>query len=76
MEFEAVENPDIDAVSGAGIQSAQLVASKGVKVILTGDVGPNAFQTLKAAGIKVITGISGSIKDVIEEYKRETFKRG
>jgi len=76
MEFEAVENPDINAVSGAGIQSAQLVASKGVKVILTGNVGPNAFQTLKAAVIKVITGISGSIKDVIEEYKRETFKRG
>ena len=54
-EFEAIANPNIQALSGAGIQSAQLVAGKGVEAILTGNVGPNAFQTLQAAGIKVIT---------------------
>ena len=70
LEFEASENPHIDATGGAGIQSGQLVANKGVKVVLTGNVGPNAFQTLKTAGIDVVIGLSGNVKEAIEKYKK------
>ena len=73
LEFEAMKNPNMEAMGGAGIQSAQLVAEKGVKAVLTGNVGPNAFQTLQAAGITVITGASGSIKDVVGKYKNNEF---
>lgn len=48
MEFESVENPNITALGGAGIQSAQLVANRGAGVVLTGNVGPNAFNTFTA----------------------------
>ena len=71
---EIVKNPNIDVMGGAGIQSGQLVASKGAKAVLTGNVGPNAFQALQAAGIDVITGVSGSIEGVIEKYKKGEFK--
>lgn len=73
LEFEAVENPSVSAIGGAGVASGQLVAGKGVKAVLTGNVGPNAFQTLQAAGVEIITGISGLIKEVIEKYKKGEF---
>ncbi|MCG2711924.1 MAG: NifB/NifX family molybdenum-iron cluster-binding protein [Candidatus Omnitrophica bacterium] len=74
LEIEAVKNPNIDSSGGAGIQSGQLIAEHQAKVVLTGNVGPNAFQTLKAAGIEVITGVSGNIKEAIEKYKNNELK--
>ncbi len=69
LEFEAIENPNISLGGGAGIQSAQLLANKNVSVVLTGNCGPNAFQTFEAAGVKLITGVSGQIRQAVEQYK-------
>ena len=69
MNFEAINNSGFMSSGGAGISTAQLIAGKGVDVILTGNCGPNAYQVLSAAGIKVIVGVSGTVKDVIQSYK-------
>jgi predicted Fe-Mo cluster-binding NifX family protein len=69
MEFEAVENSSAMDAGGAGISTAQMVANKGAKVILTGNSGPNAYQTLSAAGVQVISGIVGRVRDAVEAYK-------
>jgi predicted Fe-Mo cluster-binding NifX family protein len=74
MEFEASENFNVMAAGGAGIATAQMIAGKGVEAVLTGNCGPNAYQVLSAAGIKVITGVSGKVKDVIEGYRAGKFK--
>jgi len=68
--FEAIANPNIDAGSGAGIQSAQLVVAKQVSMVITGEIGPKAEQVLKASNIKIIIGENGDIKRVIEKYKK------
>jgi predicted Fe-Mo cluster-binding NifX family protein len=68
MKFEAVENPYVGASGGAGIQAAQLVAAKGVQAVLTGSCGPNAFQTLKAAGVKVVVGLTGTVRELVQGY--------
>ena len=74
LEFEVVQNSNVEAMGGAGVQSGQLVAERQVKAVLTGNVGPNAFQTLQAAGIDVITGLSGSVKEAIEKYNKGELK--
>ena len=74
FEFEAIQNPNVAAMGGAGIQSAQLVANKGIKAVLTGNTGPNAFQTLQAAGLEVIAGVSGVVREAIEKYKKGELK--
>jgi predicted Fe-Mo cluster-binding NifX family protein len=70
MQFEAIPNMASGAMGGAGIQAAQTIASKGVQVLLTGNVGPNAFQALSTAGIKIVTGAFGNVREAIEKYKR------
>jgi predicted Fe-Mo cluster-binding NifX family protein len=55
---------------GAGIQAAQLVAQAGVSCLLTGYVGPKAFQALSAVGIKVGQNLEGlTVRDAVERYK-------
>jgi len=69
MEFEALANPNIMQGGGAGIQSAQLMSEKDVSAVLTGNCGPNAFNVFGAAGIKLITGVSGQVRQAVEQYK-------
>ncbi|MBW1853604.1 MAG: NifB/NifX family molybdenum-iron cluster-binding protein [Deltaproteobacteria bacterium] len=70
MQFEAIQNPAISAGGGAGIKAAQLVANKEVEVVLTGNVGPNAFNTLQAAGLKIVVGLSNlTVKQAVEGFK-------
>lgn len=68
--FEAIQNPALCAGGAAGIQAAQLLVDKRVKVVLTGNVGPKAFTTLSASGIRIVTGLSGiTVRQAIEGYK-------
>lgn len=70
LEFEAVANQmNLQAAQGAGIQTATLVARYKPAVVLTGHCGPKAFQTLQAAGIKVIVEVHGSVQQAVEQYK-------
>jgi predicted DNA-binding protein (UPF0251 family)/predicted Fe-Mo cluster-binding NifX family protein len=55
---------------GAGIQTAELIADAGAGVLLTGIVGPKAFQALDAAGIKIGQNLEGiTVGEAVERYK-------
>jgi predicted Fe-Mo cluster-binding NifX family protein len=68
LSFEAVENSNQGLGQGAGIQSARLVADRGVRSVLTGNCGPKAHEALTAAGISVVVGCSGTARQVVEQF--------
>jgi predicted Fe-Mo cluster-binding NifX family protein len=68
-EFSAHDNTqNLNAAQGAGIQAAQAVARLGAEAVLTGHVGPKAFTTLEVANVAVYTGVSGTVKEAIEQF--------
>jgi predicted Fe-Mo cluster-binding NifX family protein len=69
MEFEVFDNANAALGSGAGVQAAQFVASKGAAAVITGHCGPKAMDVLSAGGIQVFAGQDGSVKDVVKAYQ-------
>lgn len=69
MGFEAVDNGSAALGGGAGIQAARLMVEKGVRAVLTGSCGPNAHQTLTAAGIEVFVGCEGTVAEAVERFR-------
>ena len=71
MSEISIANSNVNATSGAGIQAAQEIARQGAAALITGNVGPNAMQTLSAANIDVYQYQgAGSVRDVVEKFKR------
>lgn len=74
MEYEALPNTSMNAPSGAGIGAAQVVARKGVDAVLTGSAGPNATQVLSQSGIEILTGAQGTVRQVVDAFKKGELK--
>ena len=67
--FEVLDNKDnINSLQGAGIQAATNIHNKGAEVLLTGFCGPNAFKTLKAAGVKIANDASGTVREAVQSF--------
>jgi len=71
MAFDVLDNKqNLDLPQGAGIQAGKTVASANVDVLITGNCGPKAFMVLERAGIKIVTGASGTVMANIEKFKK------
>lgn len=70
---KAVENSP--GAHGAGVQAAQLLAEQGARILITGNVGPNALQGLKAAGIEIYTGAQGTSRKALADYEAGLLSR-
>jgi len=71
MAFTYVDNGASQAMNqGAGIQAAELMTQHDVGVVLTGYVGPKAFQALSAVGIKIGQNLENlSVRQAVERFK-------
>jgi len=69
FEFEVLDNKEnVNALKGAGIQTARMVSEKKAEILLTGYCGPNAFKAMKAANIGVANNASGAVRDAVNAY--------
>ena len=69
-DFSASDNSqNLNAAQGAGIQAGKNVVDLGVSAVVTGHIGPKAFATLKAGGVAVHTGATGTVADAVEQLK-------
>jgi predicted Fe-Mo cluster-binding NifX family protein len=75
MRFEVFNNDNAALGGGAGIQAAQFVAAKGAKAVITGHCGPNAMQTLSAAGVEVYIGQAGTVQALVDQFKKGQLTR-
>lgn len=69
---EVLENSqNVNAAQGAGIQAARQIANKTVDILLTGNVGPNAFRALDAVSIKIYQFESDilTVRDALTAWK-------
>lgn len=73
LSFDAIENQNAALGGGAGIQSARMIVDRGVARVFTGACGPNAYQVLAAAGVDVVTGCAGNVRDVIGQSREGSF---
>ena len=46
----------------------EFIASQGAKVIVAGGMGPRAIDWFNRLGVQPITGVSGVIRDVLNDY--------
>jgi predicted Fe-Mo cluster-binding NifX family protein len=69
MQFEAVPNPAMNQGGGAGIQAAQFVVEHGARAVLTGNLGPNAFDVLEAASVPGYLVPEGTVRQAVEALK-------
>ncbi len=69
MSFEVFDNDNAALGGGAGIQSAQFIAAKGAKALITGHCGPNGMQSLSAAGVQVFVGQAGTVQGLVDKFK-------
>ena len=73
MDCQAMGNPNAALGGGAGIQSARMMADKGVGHVLTGHCGPNAFRVFGQVGVSVIVGVTGCVREAVERFKAGEF---
>ncbi len=72
MAVSYVDNSGSQTMAqGAGIQAAENCARAGAEVVLSGFVGPKAFQALAAGGIRVIQNVEGmTVGQAVDKFQR------
>lgn len=75
IELEGDEIKDISAIEsisrhkGGSKTPAEIIIDSGANVLICGGLGSKAISMLQDKGIKVFSGASGEVKDVIKEWK-------
>lgn len=67
---EAIANDGVGSGGGAGIAASQALINRGVKAVITGQVGPKAMRVLQEAGIRVYHTTSMTVRAALEQWQQ------
>jgi len=68
-DIRVIENKEANCeLSEVEQKAADLIIDNGVKMVLAGQCGPLAFNSLSAAGIQVIAAVHEKIKEATNDY--------
>jgi len=56
----------------AGTQAAGALISRGIQAAIVGHIGPKAFTTFKAAGVRVFHAPAGTVAEAIDSFQNGT----
>lgn len=70
MRIEHIDNTEnLNALQGAGIGAAELVASSGAVAVITGHLGPKAYRALSMVGIEGYAGSGMTVREAIDAFQ-------
>ncbi len=72
MAVEAVPGPAGSGGPGAGVELVSMAAGMGAQAILVGYVAPPIAAALEKKGIRVITSVTGPVRDLVERFREGT----
>jgi predicted Fe-Mo cluster-binding NifX family protein len=61
-------NANRNALQGAGLGAAEIVAGSGANTVITGHLGPKAYKALKMAGVDGFCGTGMTVREAIEAH--------
>ena len=70
-EFSIEENPAKTASGGAGIQAAQWVVNQGIEAVISGNLGPKAYDVLSAGGVAAYKHKGESVQATIDAFNNK-----
>jgi predicted Fe-Mo cluster-binding NifX family protein len=76
-DLKAIPNPATTEVGGAGIKTARIVGDERAQALISGSVGPNAFELLKQLDIKTYKMVPGTVAEnltLLSQGKLEELK--
>lgn len=66
---------NLNLPQGAGIQTAQNIVKAGVQAVISGHVGPKAFQVLSAAGVNIYSASNMSVGEALTRFEEGRIAR-
>ncbi len=69
-KIDLIKNEAANASGGAGVSAAQLIADRGVEVLISGSVGPKAYKALTSGNIEMYIINHGTVREAVENFQK------
>lgn len=75
-EIKALQNVFAQLATGSGTGCAAMLFEHNVTAVISGQVGPNAYEVLKAAGVSMYNAPPGvSVHEALEKFKAGSLQK-